>query len=305
MIEITVSKADTHAANFETLTTGMLNAVLVHFTLSEHWDGLTKIAVFSNGIRSVTVPEANWADNSCAVPSEVLQEPWRTVRCGVYGMRGDQLILPAVMAGIGRVKPGTDPNADPGTDPDLPIWAQLENRVTDLERSAAELTEKSCFTEIVKNFYIRGVNEIADGDELVRVYLNGLSSLEGCPELWVYRCIRRRDRRNQWRHPGNWNANAGTGDTKLGYGLIVGKHYGADESAPVYPAPPEWMPNNGFLTTVFPIDAATLTRGYLEIDLRQWVLPLIKPVDANLLWKQCGFVGLQKDSVKAPWFVNA
>lgn len=299
MVEITIRKADSNAINFETLTTGMVNAVWVHFDFSEHWEGLTKIAVFTNGIRSINVPEAAWTDNSCTVPSEVLQVPWRTVRCGVYGMRGETLVLPAVMVGIGRVKPGTDPNGDPGTDPELPVWAQLEGRVTELEKETAEAKKSACYTELTKNALLGG-NTIQDGTEILRVHLRGLDSLDWCPELRVYRCLRRRDRRYQWQHPGNWNSNGSTGNTRMGYGLLVGTHFATHENGPLYPEVPDWMPNDGFLQTVFPIDADALSRGYIEIDLRSWVIPLLKPVDPMLEWHQCGMVGIQSDSTKAP-----
>lgn len=300
MIEIYINKADARASEFETLTTGMLNAVHVHFNFSEHWDGLSKVAVFTNGLRSVNVMEASWQDDSCPIPQEVLQAPWRVVRCGVYGMRGEQMILPAIMVGLGRVRPGTDPNGDPGTDPDLPIWQQLDNRVADLEASARIAERELCYTELVKNYYARGSSIIRDGEMILRVNIHGLTSLDGCPELRVYNCVRRRQRRYQWRNPGNWDDNTSIGRTKMVYGLIAGRYYAQDDSEPVYPDVPAWMPNDGFLQTVFPIDAATLAQGYIEIDLRRWVLPLLKPIDHSLNWRALGMMALQKESEKVP-----
>lgn len=300
MIEINVNKADAHAGGFETLTSGMVNAVKVHFSFSAHWDGLTKIATFTNGIRSVIIPEEAWEDDTCCVPHEVLQTPWRTVRCGVYGMRSETLVLPAIMVGIGRVRPGADPNGDPGTDPELPIWAQLECRMNEVERATAALESEACYTELVKNYYARGSSPIRDGEVILRVYIRGLTSLEGCPELRLYHCVRRRNRRYQWRNPGNWDDNTSTGRTRLGYGLLAGTHYETSELQPLYPDVPEWMPSDGFIQTVFPINAAVLAQGYIDIDLRQWMLPLLKPVDRTLSWKQLGLVGLQKESEKVP-----
>lgn len=300
MIEINVNKADAHAEGFETLTSGMVNAVQVHFIFSPHWEGLTKIATFTNGIRSVIVPEEAWVDDTCSVPHEVLQTPWRTVRCGVYGMRGETLVLPAVLVGIGRVRPGADPNGDPGTDPELPIWAQLECRMNDVEQATSALESEACYTELIKNYYARGSGRISDGQLTLRVNIRGLTSLEGCPELRVYNCVRRRNRRSQWRHPGNWDINASVGNTRLGYGLLVGKHYAGEDTEPVYPALPEWMPNDGFIQTVFPIDAAVLAQGYIDIDLRQWATPLLKPIDRAFTWRKCGLVGLQKESERVP-----
>ncbi len=241
MIEVSVIKADARASNLETLTTGMVNAVYVRFSLSSHWQGLTKVAVFSNGSRTIDVLEQNWdTQDTCRIPHEVLEQPWRTVRVGLQGMDGDTVVLPAVMCSIGRVKPGTEPGNDPGTDPTLPVWAQLQQRVTHLE----DAVENDCYTDITK----LAVSSVTP-NTTVRVRITGVTSLDGCPELRVYQCIRRRDKATYWRHPANWNTNASEGVSKLGYGLIANTEYacGQDDRERVYPAIPEWMPNNGYV----------------------------------------------------------
>ena len=56
MIEITINKADAVASQLETLVCGMVNVVQIHFTLSEHWEGLHKTAVFTNGQTTICIP---------------------------------------------------------------------------------------------------------------------------------------------------------------------------------------------------------------------------------------------------------
>ena len=62
----------------ELLSAGMEGVVSVAFRFSPDWDGLQKTAVFSNGTVTVNVPEAQWDDNLCAVPAEVLRSAVRS-----------------------------------------------------------------------------------------------------------------------------------------------------------------------------------------------------------------------------------
>ena len=76
MIEITINKADAVAANLETLTSGMVNAIFLHFSFSEEWSALSKVAVFTNGTTTIDLLEAEWASpDTCAVPPEILSLP--------------------------------------------------------------------------------------------------------------------------------------------------------------------------------------------------------------------------------------
>lgn len=312
MIELTVNKADASAANFETLTTGMVKAVHVHFMFSRHWDGLTKIAVFTNGETTIDVPESAWKDRICSIPHEVLALPWRTVKCGVYGIKDDKLVLPAVWVGIGRVKPGADPSGDPSADPSLPVWAEMGERVDGLSDSVDQLTDSvsgldekvnelehrpsdGVYTYLIKNPY----NPDKDQD-ILRVCFHGLDSLDGDPEIRLFHCIRRRNRKYHWSHPVNWNVQTEENHPRLGYGLIAKQPYANVSENPPYPDVPAWMPNNGFIETVFPIDEEALEQGYIDIPVYRWMVPMLKPVDDELEWQKCGLIGLQKAGGMAP-----
>lgn len=291
MFEVIINKADSCAANFETLTTGMVNAVFVHFTLSDDWDGMTKVAVFSNGPVTKDILEADWDGvDYCHIPAEVLELPWRTLRVGLKGYRGEELILPATMCCLGRVKPGTNPSGDPSTDPDLPVWEQLLTKVTALEGKV----KNSCYTTIEK------LSTGYKAAPVARVSIHGVDCLEGCPELHLYVCQRRRNKEHYWRHPADWKTNIVTGNTKLGYGLIAEKHFRCSDIEPLYPAVPDWMPNNGYLATEFPLNEDILRTGFIDFNLAEYLLPLLKPIDENLEWKYVGFTGIQSDGCIAP-----
>ena len=134
MITIHCYRACAHLASPpELLTAGMAKAVTVEFVFSDDWDGLTKTAVFSNGKTTVDVLEANWDGDTVPVPHEVLTVPGRHARVGVYGADESGVVLPTVWVSLGKVQPGADPSGDASADPALPVWAQLQSQIGDLD----------------------------------------------------------------------------------------------------------------------------------------------------------------------------
>lgn len=134
MITIHCSRACAHLASPpELLTAGMSKAVTVQFVFSPAWDGLTKTAVFSNGKTTVDVLAANWDGDTVPIPHEVLAVPGRHARVGVYGADESGVVLPTVWVSLGKVQPGADPSGDASADPSLPVWAQLQKQIGDLD----------------------------------------------------------------------------------------------------------------------------------------------------------------------------
>ena len=134
MITIHCSRACAHLASPpELLTAGMAKAVTVEFVFSEDWDGLTKTAVFSNGKTTVDVLAANWDGDTVPIPHEVLAVPGRHARVGVYGADESGVVLPTVWVSLGKVQPGADPSGDASADPSMPVWAQLQSQIGDLD----------------------------------------------------------------------------------------------------------------------------------------------------------------------------
>lgn len=134
MIQIHITKACAHLCSPpELLTAGMAKAVTVEFVFSDDWSGLTKTAVFSAGRTTVDVLESAWDGNKVVVPHEILADAGPIARVGIYGANADGLILPTVWVTLGKVMPAAEPSGDPGADPTLPIWAQLQNQIGDLD----------------------------------------------------------------------------------------------------------------------------------------------------------------------------
>lgn len=105
----------------EPLTSGSVNVNTVKFEFSADWDGLTRTAVFRNDAenRSILLD----GTNQCEVPREVLSAAGQRVYAGVYGMRGQETVLPTIWASLGVVLSGAAP--DGGTYPPTPeLWEQ-------------------------------------------------------------------------------------------------------------------------------------------------------------------------------------
>ena len=115
------------------LTAGMANAETIKFNFSADWDTLTKTAVFTDGKVTIDVLQSRWlTGNTVTIPHEILTTAGRTARVGVYGADESGVVLPTVWVSLGKVQPGADPSVDASTDPTLPVWAQLQEIIGDL-----------------------------------------------------------------------------------------------------------------------------------------------------------------------------
>lgn len=286
MINIIVKHNDIKVVNAEQLISGTSNAFFVQFSFSEEWEAVNKTAVFSNGIQTIDVLENMWqSDNSCAIPHEVLKVPNKLVRIGFRGTSDSSLQLATPMVGIGTVCQGTDPTGDLSTDPALPVWEQLRKDLSTRSRVCTTMLEKLRSGE--------------DNSTILRIHLVNPEVIPDGAKLHVYRCVRNRGRRSYWQHPVTWNGNASGRQYKWGYGLIAGKPY-AYTSDSIYPEVPEWMPNDGFLTTEKTITTFARKNRHIDLNLSTFLLPLLKPVGRDLNWGTCGLVGLQGNGQNNP-----
>lgn len=145
MIKIIANGVCARAQRLETLTSGMVGTK-VAFELSPDFDGLTVTAVFTNG--TVTKDVLNPGDE-CLIPPEVLETAGKIVQVGIYAVSGSELVIPTVYVPIGVVLPGADPSGDTSTSATLPVWAQIEAMIGNLD----DLTTES------KNNLVAAINE--------------------------------------------------------------------------------------------------------------------------------------------------
>lgn len=145
MIKVRYSKVNGRCMLREPLTSGMVGQP-IHFEYSHDFDGLAITAVFTDGKNTVNVVNPG---NECIIPHEVLTTVGSMVKVGIYATRGNELVIPTVYATIGVVLRGADPSGDVSADPSLPVWAQVQEAIGNLN----DLTTEA------KNNLVAAINE--------------------------------------------------------------------------------------------------------------------------------------------------
>lgn len=147
MIKVIYNKVCGRCVQSELLTSGMVGQP-IEFEYSPDFDGLTLTAVFTNGKTTVDVLNPG---NQCVIPHEVLDAVGTLVKVGIYAVRGNELVIPTVYATIGIVLKGADPSGDVSADPTLPVWAQIQGVIGNLNDLNTE----------AKNNLVAAINEAA------------------------------------------------------------------------------------------------------------------------------------------------
>ena len=114
MIICQVTGAAITVAQNELLTTGMVQAIPVRFRFSPQWAALDRTAVFTAGTVSVSCLLGE--DNQCFIPWECLTRAGEYLRVGVYGTRGEEMVLPTVSCLLGPICTGTQPEENTPTE---------------------------------------------------------------------------------------------------------------------------------------------------------------------------------------------
>ena len=154
MIKVIYNKTCGRCVQSEPLTSGMVGQP-IELEYSPDFDGLTLTAVFTNGKTTVDVLNPG---NQCVIPHEVLDTVGTLVKVGIYAVRGNELVIPTVYANIGIVLKGADPSGDVSIDPTLPVWAQTQAMIGNLNDLDTE----------AKNNLVAAINEaeLSDAEAL-------------------------------------------------------------------------------------------------------------------------------------------
>lgn len=147
MIKVIYNKVCGRCVQSEPLTSGMVGQP-IHFEYSHDFDGLAVTAVFTDGKNTVDVVNPG---NECVIPHEVLTTVGAMVKVGIYAVKGNELVIPTIYATIGVVQKGADPSGDVSADPTLPVWAQIQGIMGNLN----DLTTEA------KNNLVAAINEAA------------------------------------------------------------------------------------------------------------------------------------------------
>lgn len=167
MIKVAGASA-TRVSQTGILTTGMVGAT-VTFSFDGLWDELSKTAVFR--CHGVTRDQLQWDGLTVQIPPEVLVAAGE-LYVGVEGRNGDgSLVIPTVWARAGNVHDGANASGDPSTEPGLPVWAQIQAMIGELDK--LETVDKSCLVAAINEALTKsgGTVDEAEVQRIVDAYL--------------------------------------------------------------------------------------------------------------------------------------
>ena len=128
---------------------GLVGGTVSIVFASPVWQNLKKTVVFRGKDTRIA---GSFDGKTAVIPWEVLAEPDVQVYFGLYGYDPErELQLPLIEVRLGQTVKATEPNADPGADPELPIWAELEERMISLEKNLDAQVESSVKKYLEKN----------------------------------------------------------------------------------------------------------------------------------------------------------
>ena len=144
--EVQVSGCRCETVRLEPVPRGIVGAVVSIAYEDPAWDSLRKTVVF----RGAVTKDVLDAGNEVVVPAETVSRAGVTLYMGVYGADADDhVVIPTIWTELGAVQGAATPSGDASTDPSLPVWAQIQGMVGDLDALDTE----------VKSNLVAAVNE--------------------------------------------------------------------------------------------------------------------------------------------------
>ena len=128
--KIQVSGAIAHTVYKKVIPAGIIGAQVEFEYAEDIWKGLHKTVVFRGPVTKDVVSDANIV----TMPPEVAEKPLSLLSVGVYGVDDNgNLAIPTIWADLGFVRESANPSGDTTTDPALPVWAQIQAMIGNLD----------------------------------------------------------------------------------------------------------------------------------------------------------------------------
>lgn len=144
--KIQVSGAIARTLYKKVIPAGIVGAQVEFEYDTDVWKGLHKTVVFRGPVTKDVVTD----ENIVTIPKEVAEKPRSLLIVGVYGVDAEgNLAIPTVWADLGIVRESANPSGDTTTDPSLPVWAQIQGMIGNLDELDTE----------AKNNLVAAVNE--------------------------------------------------------------------------------------------------------------------------------------------------
>lgn len=130
---IKVGLTDAQCFSLAPITQGLVGARVEICYRESVWAGVSRLVTFTAGKVSRSVWDT---EGVVTVPWEVLEKPGSQVLVGITGASADgTVVIPTVAVCLGQVQKSSAPAKEESRDPTAPIWARLDERVEQLERS--------------------------------------------------------------------------------------------------------------------------------------------------------------------------
>ena len=128
--KIRVNDAIARTVYRKAIPAGIIGAQVEFDYADDIWHGLRKTVVFKGVVTKDVVTDANIV----TIPHEVVEKPFFRLRIGVYGVDSDgNIAIPTLWEDIGAILDAADPSGDTNTDPSLPVWAQIQAMIGNLD----------------------------------------------------------------------------------------------------------------------------------------------------------------------------
>ena len=153
--EVKVAKTTCETTRLVPIPKGIVGAtVSIEYTDSA-WDGLQKTVVF----RSAVTKDVLAAENEVVVPAEVVSRAGVNLYMGVYGAgAANNVVIPTIWAELGLVNGAAAPSGDTSTNPSLPVWAQIQAAIGNLDN--LDTVAKSNLVAAVNEAMTKGGGEV-------------------------------------------------------------------------------------------------------------------------------------------------
>lgn len=153
--EVKVAKTTCETTRLALIPKGIVGAtVSIEYTDSA-WDGLQKTVVF----RSAVTKDVLAAENEVVVPAEVVSRAGVNLYMGVYGAdAANNVVIPTIWAELGLVNGAAAPSGDTSTNPSLPVWAQIQAAIGNLDN--LDTVAKSNLVAAVNEAMTKGGGEV-------------------------------------------------------------------------------------------------------------------------------------------------
>ena len=166
--EVKVGKTTCKVTPLVLIPQGIVGATISIEYTDPAWDGLQKTVVF----RSAVTKDVLDAGNEVVIPAEVVSRAGVNLYMGVYGVGADgRMVIPTIWKELGLVHGAAAPSGDASSDPSLPVWAQIQAMIGNLDN--LDTVAKSNLVAAVNEALTKGSGEVdpATVQKIVEDYL--------------------------------------------------------------------------------------------------------------------------------------